>query len=360
MNGYSDVHQNKPSVDVVPPGKQLQKLRKKKKLSLGDIHSITRIPMVKLELLDDDNYSEFEAEVFVTGYIRGYAKAVGGDPDALIAAFKQISGENDETEIVEVEAPDVSLPLVAGLRGFVSIAQRHYIISGLIVVAVVLLVVMFSYSGGEAEASPIEPEHSTTADAEVNLDLRGGDASDNSELDGGDDSMPSGSSSVEEQIVIPLESSAVSSEEKTSSDEAVGESALSSSDSVSADIGEGDQGQVEAPEMQAPSVVTSEANFDLQEQIGSEDVTQNRSSETESEIFMLFTDECWVDIKDKNGKAVFADLVNKGDNLRLFGQAPFEVMLGNAGAVTLSIDGVVMDTNVAGDQRTLRRKIAAP
>ena len=71
-------------------GKVLKALRTERDLSLEDIHQRTRISIKKLRWIEDDHFEDFEAPVFVRGYIRSYARVVGGDGDNLVALYDDL------------------------------------------------------------------------------------------------------------------------------------------------------------------------------------------------------------------------------------------------------------------------------
>ena len=53
--------------------------------------------------------------------------------------------------------------------------------------------------------------------------------------------------------------------------------------------------------------------------------------------------ECWAEIVDANDIRMFYGTIVPGRDLKLTGQAPFEVFLGNAPAVTLSLNSLNID-----------------
>ena len=54
---------------------------------------------------------------------------------------------------------------------------------------------------------------------------------------------------------------------------------------------------------------------------------------------LTFTEDCWVEVFDHEGRIVHMDLNLAGRSLRLRGQAPLSVRLGNAGAAALAFNG---------------------
>ncbi len=61
------------------------------------------------------------------------------------------------------------------------------------------------------------------------------------------------------------------------------------------------------------------------------------------ELRFNFTDECWVEIEDGEGHAIYGDLNRSGDELVVSGVGPFEVLFGKAPAVTMQFNGEPFD-----------------
>src|SRR5690625_8040425 len=64
-----------------------------------------------------------------------------------------------------------------------------------------------------------------------------------------------------------------------------------------------------------------------------------------------FTDECWLVVTDAQGDVLVTDLIQPGRELNLQGQAPFEVRMGNAHAVQLSLNGTAYELDVPASTR---------
>lgn len=64
-------------------GESLSAARAKMGLSLSEIASRTRIPLRHLEAIEGDDYTGLPSPTYATGFVRGYARAVGADEVAL-------------------------------------------------------------------------------------------------------------------------------------------------------------------------------------------------------------------------------------------------------------------------------------
>ncbi len=69
-------------------GRYLQAIRLEKKISLEQISQQTRIGLRSLLLIEEENHEQLPAEVYVKGFLRSYAKAIGADGDEVIRRYK--------------------------------------------------------------------------------------------------------------------------------------------------------------------------------------------------------------------------------------------------------------------------------
>ncbi len=65
---------------------------------------------------------------------------------------------------------------------------------------------------------------------------------------------------------------------------------------------------------------------------------------------IVYSGDCWTEITDAMGRRLFFDLGKAGRTVNLSGEAPFNVLFGNAENVTLAVDGAAYDFS-ASDRR---------
>jgi cytoskeletal protein RodZ len=68
-------------------GRYLQAIRLEKAISLEMVSKETRIRKDMLALIEEENHNKLPDEVFVKGFLRAYAKAVGADGDEAIRRY---------------------------------------------------------------------------------------------------------------------------------------------------------------------------------------------------------------------------------------------------------------------------------
>ncbi len=68
-----------------------------------------------------------------------------------------------------------------------------------------------------------------------------------------------------------------------------------------------------------------------------------------------FSGDCWLEVRDGEGQLIYADLRRAGDTLGLDGMPPFEILAGDAAAVSLRYRGepVAMRTRPGRDTARL-------
>ncbi len=68
-------------------GQYLRQQREAKAMSIEEVARATRVPMSSVERLESDQFDELPGEVFVRGFMRSYARAVGIDADDVLARY---------------------------------------------------------------------------------------------------------------------------------------------------------------------------------------------------------------------------------------------------------------------------------
>lgn len=75
-------------------------------------------------------------------------------------------------------------------------------------------------------------------------------------------------------------------------------------------------------------------------------------------LSITYSGDCWTEITDAKGRRLFFDLGRAGRTVNLFGEPPFNVLFGNAGNVSLVVNGTPFDIPAADRRgRTARLTI---
>jgi len=82
-------------------GRYLQAIRLEKGINLDDISAETRIGIEMLEAIEKEDHDRLPADVFLKGFLRAYAKAVGADGDEAIKRY--LSSICDVQKVAEID-----------------------------------------------------------------------------------------------------------------------------------------------------------------------------------------------------------------------------------------------------------------
>jgi cytoskeletal protein RodZ len=92
-------------------GSFLKLERERRGMSAVELSRVTRIPLASLEAIECDRFDELPGEVFVRGFLKAYAQAVGLVPDEVVARY------TSSRRIAYVTPLPVQTPLQAAREG---------------------------------------------------------------------------------------------------------------------------------------------------------------------------------------------------------------------------------------------------
>gem|GEM_PF-6134577 len=312
------------------------------------------MPVAKLSLIEKSDFDALGDEVFTQGYIRRFAKVVGADADVLVANYQIYSARSAPSSVVD--QPEPTHHPANGLSELLNslppnLKNNKLLLIGLpaLLVFVVVTVLILTFSG---ESSTPSINDSLVADDSSLLDQQ---QVPEQVPEQGADQEPEQEPEQEQgqALYSPLTDDLIQSSEPIAEKLAVsGALLLGRSDDQS--LATENSGQTLEPlNASSSNVVDTSQNLAQSESVS--------ESDTDTSLLELsFTDSCWIEVKDKNNEVLFADLKNTGDNLRLFGRAPFSVMLGNVNAVSeLKFEGQMVAVEPLGNRKTRRLEIGA-
>lgn len=325
----------------VGPGTQLRIARESRQISLEEISNRTHISISRLQALEDNRFDVLGPEPFVIGYIRKFAKILDMDSDSLVEEYKGLAGIAGQSAVSSSEGA----PGPAAGPGLATIARRNitqtikqipgwWVVGGLVAIWIVGAYLLVPGENGDYPVRPSmeEMEHVERAAPELSAD------------DESAEPEPSEYESAEEAYIEeePHSISGQSDGTFAAEPETAGEQRDDSAGNP-APIEENISPATEAAAGPSRAVELSATGGDR----GGQDL-----------LVMNFAGECWVEVNDANGENIFAALQTPTDTLQLFGQAPFTVMLGNARAVSMAINGRAVDTEPRPGRNTLRLTVS--
>ena len=283
------------------PGELLRIAREKAGQSAADIADKLKIPESYISAIEDSAFDRIPAElVFVRGYIRRYARLVSLSCDELVAIFDRYTGDSREY-----------IPALKEGRPVEVRRQVSPVVSWGGTMATILLVGAVSYYGWNSG------QKSEALEAELVPEIQ--------EIAGQDPEESAfvieGSSALQEELAEPA---------------------------VSLDELEAEPEIADTPEV-LPEPVEEQASEGNIEEIASAPVEAVSSG---VRLVVRFVEDCWVQVKDMDGRSLYADVQKAGSELDMQVPAAVEVRFGNVpGVDNLNFDGRTVEVKPASPGR---------
>ena len=120
-------------------GNCLRRAREDRALTIGDISAATKVPRSAIEQLEAGALSSLPAHVFVRGFIRSYAKAVGLNEAKPLGLFDRAVNAKTEAARAEAASPVIDPSLAGGVPDEGETGRRRGL--GLAVFVIVLVLI---------------------------------------------------------------------------------------------------------------------------------------------------------------------------------------------------------------------------
>lgn len=312
------------------PGHLLREAREERGYSQKEVARDLHLTSKVIDALEESNFDIISSSLFARGYIRSYARHLGLDGQALVAEFDAIYG-----------VPNQNKKPMAGIH---QLGQQSKpgdtwvkLISIIFVIGLVVASVLWwQHQNGGSMLQRLNKVTLSDTAADLVVESLGED--DNS-------------SDMELLAANPSEVGATVSDDQAAATEApvqtldVAEivavkpvvTALTEAVSVSPEMSDVSDSSALNPEIIAvPAVAQTE------ESTGAADVAA--LGPNEALLMMAFDKDCWVEIKDGNGKMILSDLYASGSTIEQVVTAPIEILLGRSSGVTqMTFNGEVID-----------------
>jgi len=272
------------------PGRRLHIARQSRGMTQEQVADELHLKPAIIEALEQQDYKSLPEPVFVTGYVRKYAHLVGLDPEPLVTAYG-VPG------VPPVRARTNKVTARAGRRrtGVRRINASHRAV-GMIGLGILLLVGVLAFLWQWYQRPDLELDPPTfLADSEDPLMSRETRQSPEpgSDLETARPQLPTTAAETEDAA-----------EENT------------------------DGGTTAATD-----TLPADTTPDTEETIAAE----------ADEIEITFNGSCWVNVQDSEQKHKVSGSMKKGDRYVLKGKPPYSFILGNVGAVRITVGGKPLD-----------------
>jgi cytoskeleton protein RodZ len=320
------------------PGERLRAARLSMGYDLAKIASELHLTTPVVEALEADDFSDIGARVFVRGYLRNYARIVGMPVDSILRQFDEKWPDDGVSQTMVRQSP--RLPSDGGPgRGLAGA------MSWLLLIGLVVLFLMW-WRGYLNELVPetmrvVEPEGSAQFDsAGDDFLLQPGSVS--NELDAlpadGSLLLPVPPSDLPLDDAIDLRSTG-SADDRIETGNSLSLPALSAASDENAPVAGVGDGSAQPVTSQAGTPVTATAADAAQ----SSDESNAAEAGGPPEVVLSFTGPCWVDVRDSEREFKLFGEMPQGARRVLGGTPPYKMVIGNARAVEITVDGKPFD-----------------
>ena len=305
------------------PGHLLREAREERGYSQKEVARDLHLTSKVIDALEESNFAMIPSSLFARGYIRSYARHLGLDGQALVAEFDAVYGVPNQNKKPMPGVHQLGQQSKPG-DTWVKLISIIFVI-GLVVASVL----WWQHQNG---GSMLQRLNNVTLSNTVTEPVV--------ESLGEDDNSSDMGLLAANPIEVGTTVSEVS-EDQTAATEApvqaldVAEivavkpvvTALTEAVSVSPEMSDVSDSSALNPETIAvPAVAQTE------ESTGAADVAA--LGPNEALLMMAFDKDCWVEIKDGNGKMILSDLYASGSTIEQVVTAPIEILLGRSSGVT--------------------------
>jgi cytoskeleton protein RodZ len=359
------------------PGRALRHARELRSLDVNYVATALRLSPQVVESIERDDYSGLPSAVFVSGYIRSYARLVGIDPEPLNQRFRQLHPE--------AEAPPRHFARPEqDLKGRDDSNPVLYLVTALIVLALAAAAFAWWSNRPQAERAtgdPLSSEPRMATDTAATADSAS--AVDETDPRPGADprqatpGTDTGETPSQEAVLAaaPTNGSTLAPEPEqssASSTQAANETAPAADTAADAEGGPSeepiteaspasasDDASASAPAENAPSEPT-QSTGDTDQSAADTASAEDQPAPTPASdggVNLAFTGPCWVDIRDATGSVLLFGEMARGDQETLDGEPPYSLVIGNAAAVEMTVGGTPYDVRAVARGNVARFEI---
>lgn len=301
-------------------GTTLREARERLGLSITDVVNQTKLAPRQIEALEAEDYRNLPEMAFVRGFVRSYAKILQLDEQPLLAALPKTSAPTQPLMPNSVEAPfpDAYSP------------RRQNLVW--LAIALLLAVLVVAFAVWHFTAPPTKPK-------ETQVEMP--------------DPLPENTRPAPAQPILEAG-------RMPSADAAAPPLPEAAHPLVAADKPPTSQDVPKIPETKAPETKTPETKTPVTKtsetkppevkipeakipEVKTQPVGTLAVLPQNAALRLVFGDESWVEIKDKDDKVLLSQVNPSGSELRMNGQSPFALVIGRAASVRLYYRGKQID-----------------
>ncbi|MFM5880182.1 RodZ domain-containing protein [Aeromonas sanarellii] len=289
---------------AVGPGQLLRNAREQLGWTREQVASRIHLRLTLIAAIEADTYDKHTSHTFIRGYLRAYAKLVGIPEETILAAYDKLG---------------LTPPDNIDMQSFSRRSRQQANDSRLKVVTWLVILVLIALSVAWWWQSTARRSAGDEALAATEMS--------------GIDNTPSAAVPTAVEVAAPV--------------------LPATSDAVSTAPAVSDAVATVPVAVAAPSAaVTTDASAAVATASPAESATTEPAKAPQ--LKMSFTADCWLDVKDANGKTLFSGLKKANDELVLEGPEPLKFIIGAPMAVNLEYQGKSFDMSRYNNGRTAR------
>ncbi|MGU5738582.1 RodZ domain-containing protein [Aeromonas caviae] len=286
---------------AVGPGQLLRNAREQIGWTREQVASRIHLRLTLIAAIEADTYDKHTSHTFIRGYLRAYAKLVGIPEETILAAYEKLG----------LTPPDnIDMQSFSRRSRQQANDSRLKVVTWLVILVLIGLSVAWWWQSTARRSAGDDALAATEMSATVNTP----EANVAPAVEVAEPVLPAASDAVSTQVVV---SGATATLPVVATD---------ASAAVPTDV----SGAVSTAE----STTTEPAKA--------------------PQLKMSFTADCWLDVKDANGKTLFSGLKKANDELVLEGPEPLRFIIGAPMAVNLEYQGKSFDMSRYNNGRTAR------
>jgi len=307
----------------IGPGERLQAERIKKGLSVEDVAGRMHLSTSILEAIEENNFDEITAPIFVKGYLRAYARIVALSEDDMIEQYLDMYSEEDPPiSSTSNMVPELS---VKDAR----IKWTTY----LVVLVLGVLLAAWWWNKQQNDEAPISLEAQTTEMAE---NASGDEPVVSSEVQAGSETLIASTDTSEDTDEIPQTAAP---ESAATTPAPAMEPAEAEMPQAEAEVTVAEEPELEPEPQSEPedtATMTESSTAAAPETAAGTRANPERNAPAGSDKLQIIVHaDTWGDVKDASNHQLVYDLLRADTSIELVGQAPFSVFLGNGHGVEI-------------------------
>ncbi|MEZ6961415.1 cytoskeleton protein RodZ [Aeromonas enteropelogenes] len=297
---------------AVGPGQLLRNAREQLGWTREQVASRIHLRLTLIAAIESDTYDKHTSHTFIRGYLRTYAKLVGIPEETILAAYDKLG----------LTPPDnIDMQSFSRRSRQQANDSRLKVVTWLVILVLIGLSVAWWWQSTARRSAGDEALAATEMSASTSVAAT--------------DSVPGTESlapvtDATEPAIDAAAPAAVSDATGTLAPEAA-----------------------VLPEENPSAAVSTQAESSTSD-VAATDESAASEPASAPQLKMSFTADCWLDVKDANGKTLYSGLKKANDELVLEGAEPLKLIIGAPMAVKLEYKGQSFDMSRYNNGRTAR------